>query len=426
MSPKNILLLISIVSHQYYCTWATSGLDHDHGFICEPDEKYETYIASNLESLREKCSKLTDCIDRLLAEESAIVVLKGENISLNKTCGLIYKPEGGNYTTLRGKCSATERDEIRSDLETNINEQLDNNRTWRPVNTCLKNKYGESQRTTRVEEICTLAKIRKEICNNTSTHRIIQSFFNLEIQNLQCRCKLLESNKESDSSSDVMPVGGIVGIGIGCFVVIVAIFSIILFCYRRKHKLKSKQNNPNVIYMPAPGSDSAVYQELYDDRNYKGFSQSQPPSLPSRYVQHSSITQDDSGYLEPVMAGMKYRPMPPIPGQASNPGYESPPRYSQYERESAAVEEDAENGYFKPLPNETEGTGDVQATITATMQESNGYEEVSGSRTSIPLEDAPVPTNPVPAKRSKIEKPQEDSHYYVLESGATKDERNTV
>ncbi|XP_055874938.1 uncharacterized protein LOC106073996 [Biomphalaria glabrata] len=400
-------------------------MDHNHNYDCVPDAKYHDYIQHNLDRLKEKCSKLTDCIDKLLEEENAIVVLKGDNISLNKTCGLIYKPENGNYTTLRGKCSPIEREEIRSDIEDGLNDMLDKNRTWKNVNTCLKNRYGDIERTTRVEEVCLLAKNRKEICNNTTTHKTVERFFNSEIQNLQCRCQLLEhEGEENETSSNEMSTGAIIGIGIACFVVLVAIFCLIFFCYRRKHLKKSK-NKPNVVYMAPPGQD-AVYQELFDDKIYKGFPPNQPPNLPSRYVQHSQI-QDDSGYLEPVMAGMKYRPMPPIPGQASNPGYESPPRYSQYEKDTATPEVDTENGYFKPLPEPSSGTLNAQADSDKERSENSGYEPLSGSRSSLPLEDAPVPEAPIPAKRSKSGNKSEESHYFELENGgASKEDRNTV
>lgn len=50
-------------------------------------DKYEEYIKRNLESLKAQCSHVTACIDKLLAEVSVTVLLKGDNISLNKTCG---------------------------------------------------------------------------------------------------------------------------------------------------------------------------------------------------------------------------------------------------------------------------------------------------------------------------------------------------
>ncbi|KAK7004982.1 hypothetical protein BgiMline_006530, partial [Biomphalaria glabrata] len=111
------------------------------------------YIDKNADILKEKCSKLTGCIDKLVTEENQLTIITGDNISLNKTCGLVYRTNNDTYTTLTGKCEATEREEIREDLENNLQNQLDNNKTWKGINTCLGNLYGYTERTNRVEEI---------------------------------------------------------------------------------------------------------------------------------------------------------------------------------------------------------------------------------------------------------------------------------
>ncbi|KAK7004979.1 hypothetical protein BgiMline_006527, partial [Biomphalaria glabrata] len=69
---------------------------------------------------------------------------------------LVYRTKNETYTTLPRKCSATEREEIREDLENNLRNQLDNtkNKTWQAINNCLKGLYGHTGRTNRVEEIC--------------------------------------------------------------------------------------------------------------------------------------------------------------------------------------------------------------------------------------------------------------------------------
>ncbi|KAK0046200.1 hypothetical protein Bpfe_024387 [Biomphalaria pfeifferi] len=385
---------------------------------CEAVETYAAYIDKYAEYLKEKCSKLTDCIDKLLTEENQLTIIRGENISLNKTCGLVYRTENSTYTTLKGKCSATEREEIRSDLENNLQNQLDNNRTWKGIDTCLNNLYGNTERTNRVEEICLRARIRKEICNSTNNHRTVEAFFNNEIQSLQCKCKLL-----TQSAGLKMPV--IIGIGVGSFVLLLLIFCLIFCCYRRNRKRKRAQTNRSVVYV-AGSSDGQVYQEVLDDKSYNGYRQSpqaNPPSLPSRYIQHTPGAQDDGGYLDPVMIGMKYRPMPPIPQQNSNPEYDNPPRYSECDKD------DVDNGYFRPLADPVKDVANSSKPSTATADVS-GLEQASDRDPTTPLEDAPVPSSvllgPVPAKRTKKEDRKVESHYYLLEDGAQKDGMETT
>ncbi|KAH9508407.1 hypothetical protein Btru_055171 [Bulinus truncatus] len=131
---------------------------------------------------------LTDCIVRLI-EESSFSILRGESISLTKTCGLVYKPANDNYTNLPGKCSPFERDEIRSDLERDFHFQLtDENNSWSTVSTCLTNKYGNDQRTTRVEEICLLVRNKTEICDKI-TFKLVEDFVSEKITSLHCLCK---------------------------------------------------------------------------------------------------------------------------------------------------------------------------------------------------------------------------------------------
>ncbi|KAI8794656.1 hypothetical protein BgiBS90_005032 [Biomphalaria glabrata] len=159
-------------------------------------EGYAAYIDKYADILKEKCSKLSDCIDKLVGEETQLTIIRGGNISLNKTCGLVYRTNNDTYTTLTGKCEATEREEIREDLENNLQNQLDYNKTWKGIDTCLRNLYGNTERTNRVEEICLRAKIRKEICNSTQSHRLVEAFFNDEILNLQSKCKQIAKSDQ--------------------------------------------------------------------------------------------------------------------------------------------------------------------------------------------------------------------------------------
>ncbi|KAK7004978.1 hypothetical protein BgiMline_006526, partial [Biomphalaria glabrata] len=54
---------------------------------CNAVGTYADYIKKYADILKKKCSKLTDCIDQLLAEENQLTIIRGENLSLNKTCG---------------------------------------------------------------------------------------------------------------------------------------------------------------------------------------------------------------------------------------------------------------------------------------------------------------------------------------------------
>ncbi|KAH9508408.1 hypothetical protein Btru_055172 [Bulinus truncatus] len=378
---------------------------------CQSADTYSEYIANNRDYLKDKCSKLTDCIDKLLSDGNTLTVIKGEHISLNKTCGLIYKPENTNYTTLTGKCSATEREEIREDLETNLQNEMDKTDSQlKDVKNCLEKIY-KNNRTTRVEEICLRARVKNEICNKTTTHKSAEVFFNKEIQNLQCKCKHI-------SQEDGMPLEIIVGIGAGSFIILIFIFLLIFCCYWRKQKLlKRKKTERSVVYVPGGGSDAPVYQEVNDDKSYRGYQQSpsgQPPALPSRLISQPA-GQPDGIYLEPVIAGMKYRPMPPVPQQMSNPGYDNPPRYSQCDID------DADSGYFQPMPDPVKVGG---LTFTEPVVEPMGI-DVNDARSSIPSEDAPFPSDaplgPVPAKRTKKDDRQVESHYFLLEDGNVKD-----
>ncbi|KAK7004984.1 hypothetical protein BgiMline_006532, partial [Biomphalaria glabrata] len=114
---------------------------------------YDSYIAANLEYLKAKCSKLTNCIDRLVEGENPLHILSGQGVSLNRTCGLIYKTVNGSYTSLFGQCPETEREEIRSELETHIDLQLRGNKTWGSLKRCLANT-ASADGMSNLEQIC--------------------------------------------------------------------------------------------------------------------------------------------------------------------------------------------------------------------------------------------------------------------------------
>ncbi|XP_059139685.1 uncharacterized protein LOC131927841 isoform X2 [Physella acuta] len=371
---------------------------------CETLGTYNEFIGEHLTAMKKSCEEYIGCINNLLETENPLVVLKGGNISLNRTCGLISPNENGNYTTLRGKCSLTEREQIRSYTDTVLTQTYNDDRAWKNVRTCINNNYGSLERTTVLDDICRLARQQKEICKavGPNVHNRVEDFLNKQIQNLQCTCRKLEDKGPGDHDHVSLPM--LIGVGVGVFLLLVLVIVLILVVYRCR-KSRKKKRSQNVIYLPAPNSETPVYQEVFDEKGFQRYGHSvsnNPPSLPNRY------NQDEPAYLEPVVAGSgyKYRPKPAIP----NPGYEYPPRYSQYEKEIA----DGENAYFDPLPSPSaEG----------------GYEKIAEARSSLPLDEPPVPQEialkPVPAKRVGSDKKTE-SPYYVLEDGANVDTRNTV
>ncbi|KAH9508405.1 hypothetical protein Btru_055168, partial [Bulinus truncatus] len=211
------------------------------------------------------------------------------------------------------------------------------------------------------------------------------------------------------------PLGMTIGIGIGCFVVLVTIFGLVFFCYRRGQKRKTKKPTQNVVYVTRD-SDTHVYQEVSGERVHASFQQSHPDKNLGRNNQS-------------MMSGMKYRPMPPVPQQAPLMGYEQPPRYSQCDL-------DDDDGYFKPIPDPVKATGGSCAdtvagfapvgdgsAVASALNDSIDLGDGSGS-SSVPFVEASTqfsaPLGPVPAKRTKKEDRKVESHYFTLEDGKNK------
>ncbi|RUS76557.1 hypothetical protein EGW08_015689 [Elysia chlorotica] len=409
-------------------------MSHGHGHdsvACETSSKYTGYIESHLDKLKSKCQSLTACIDLLLLDENPLVVLKGEDISLNKTCGIVSRTSNQEYRTLNEKCTQQTRLEIHDDIEHHLKIAVTDG-GWGKFNRCLENAYGDKDEYPLVDKVCMLAAKEKELCR-PSVHRQAESFFNEQIQHLKCTCESLQHGHEHS-----FPVAAVAGMTVGGILALILI-AVTCFCVYKRRKSKKKKKSPNVIYLPAPNAEQhhvyqdMIYQEVFDDRPYQSNAfcmspSSNPPTLPTRYTSEPKAKEEEPAYLEPIELGSQkrsYRPALPKRGQpTSNPNYDAPPEYTERE------EKPEDGAYFQPLPTppgtptEKEDSGyDKLLRPQELRTPPEGYETVEEARSSVPLEEAPrlvipvedVPLGPVPASRTKKSERQTESHYFVLE-----------
>nr|KAI8766759.1 hypothetical protein BgiMline_004429 [Biomphalaria glabrata] len=371
-------------------------MEHKHQHVCQASGAYDSYIAANLEYLKAKCSKLTNCIDRLVEGENPLHILSGQGVSLNRTCGLIYKTVNGSYTSLFGQCPETEREEIRSELETHIDLQLRGNKTWGSLKRCLANT-ASADGMSNLEQICLKARNKTEFCSGFS-HTAVEKFLNTEMRDTQCVCQEL-------FKSDELPTAVIAGIGVGCFVAVIAIFLAVFFVCT--HKLNRKKTGNRVTYTHGPDAQVCI----------KGLNATSPVdntlSVSTRYNPRLMPREDVT-----VMTWMKYRPVPPIPDQTSTPDLECPPRYSQCELDAA------DDPYFEPIPEPTGEALDKEypRRLSLTSSQSLQYvDPISSLRTEAEPSTPDMSFRPVPAKRSKITEKKMESQYFEIESEPTLD-----
>lgn len=396
---------------------------------CGASDKYNIYIETHLQRLKSKCKSLLSCIEQLLADQSTVAVIKGEDIDLNKTCGLVSKTGSVGYRIQTDKCTLEARNEIHDDIDHHLKDAFTEGevRLGKQFKNCLENSYGDKERLPMVDKVCGIAERQKEMCNNYRLHRRVEQFFNEQIDQLKCSCKSIQATHEQ--GAPIAAIGGVIGGGI----LFLALIVLLCFCFYKRHKSKNKKKAPNVIYLPAPNADHHVYQEVFDDRPYQTSafsmtSSSNPPTLPTRYTPQPKAKDEEPAYLEPVEMGSQrcsYRPALPKRGQpTSNPNYDQPPEYSEQEKKP-------EDGvYFQPLPTPPEspksredGAYDKLMRPQETRIPPEGYETVEEARSSVPLEEAPrpviplddVPLGPVPATRTKKSDRQTESHYFLLE-----------
>lgn len=58
---------------------------------------YNEFIGQHLTAMKQSCEQYIGCINNLLETENPLVVLKGGNISLNRTCGLVIFTYTNSY-----------------------------------------------------------------------------------------------------------------------------------------------------------------------------------------------------------------------------------------------------------------------------------------------------------------------------------------
>ncbi|CAG5131395.1 unnamed protein product [Candidula unifasciata] len=377
---------------------------HEHSNNCEEElsAKYAEYVEAHLEQLRAQCQKISICVDDLLADENIIAIINGYDLSIKKTCSLVYKSTSQTFSNFSKECTSKDRESIHAEFEDHLTYQIENDKpVWKNVTKCLEKNYGISETPTYVDQICGLAYNKTQICN-ASTHKTIRDFFNDQIHHLKCTCKALQTSQLS------MPL--LVGSAAGVILLLFLLFVIGFFCYRHKKSRKRQKQAPNVIYLQAPNADNnPVYQEIMDDKPHQGYKQPSslnPPSLPVRYttpvvnppVTQFGVHEDAHGYLEPVAASSRFRPTLPLPGQ-SNTGYEVPPDYTQ----------DDDDGVKKAIID--------GSCLEPVDDEDKGYDTLGRNKTGVEASKAEmVPLGPVPAKRTKKDDRQTESHYFELET----------
>ncbi|BFZ02908.1 hypothetical protein BsWGS_05947 [Bradybaena similaris] len=381
---------------------------HTHSDNCEEElsAKYAEYVEEHLEELRTECKKINTCVDELLADENIITIINGYDLNIKKTCSLVYQSGSETIRNSTKRCTPKDREHIHGDFEDHLTYQLETEKpAWKNVSKCLEKNYGNSITTaTNVEKICGLAYNRTQICN-ANTHKTIRDFFNDQIHHLKCTCKALQLNDGSGKFSMPVLIASVAG-GILLLFILCAIVGFI--CYRRKKSKKRQKQASNVVYVPAPNADNyPIYQELVDDKIHPGFKQPpslNPPSLPARYTPMANssdgtqftVCEDTQGYLEPVAASSRLKPNLPFSGQP-NPGYGIPTEYAGVEGMDPA---NTDSAYFEPVDDEDKG-----------------YDTLSRNKASM---EAPkpgmVPLGPVPAKRTKKDDRQTESHYFELET----------
>uniref|UniRef100_A0A0B6ZDC9 Uncharacterized protein n=3 Tax=Arion vulgaris TaxID=1028688 RepID=A0A0B6ZDC9_9EUPU len=396
---------------------------HKHGDNCleELSKKYTEYIESHLDTLREKCAHINVCINVLLEKGNSLSVIGGYDLRLNKTCSLVYKNSYETFGNFTDKCTSVDREDIRDDIEQHLQHQI-NVLEWKNVKRCLDNKFGDTERSSYVDEICGLAHNKTQICSGTSAqaHNRVKNFFNDQLHHLTCTCRALKINETSSHVSIPILAAAVAG-GV---LLLLALFAIGFICYRRRKSQKRKAQAPSVIYVQAPGTEShPVYQEIYDDRTYPGYNKSspvKPPNLPLRYVPspHTSRTthlaqqqEDADGYLEPAAVSLINRPKIAIPG-ATNPSYGAPPKYV----ENISADEDA--SYFEPIPSPVE-------------DEDKGYDTLDRMKLGLDKSAAVktadgAPSVPVPAKRIMKDTIQAESPYFLLEKDGDSRQESSV
>lgn len=425
------------------------GTDDDHNhdkdrtnFSCKPmTGQHSGYIEKNLEILQRKCREFQACTDELYSAENFHRVLAGQDFQLKNICGLLYKNgTAASYGSLGEKCSETEREAIRQDIEDSLTRTLadrprdQTNATWTSLKRCLNRRPGDTE--TYVNKVCRKkAQSRnttKEgfLCLNHEVDTTIEQFFNHELEHLHCSCAALTASKAEESVS----LKGKIGMGVGLGLIGLLFIIIIVLC-RRHHKLKRRLTKERLRYLPSPfamDEASAVYQEI-GDMNPNAMRRdgcavgnpgypltNRPPTLPVRYVKNSDMTRSqnnltgigDNEYLEPLADLPDIRHLKPgeIQQPLSNITYDlakhpdavpDPPRQSgPYEKvDFSSIRRDSgeEDGGYSTLGRRTSG------------KKASAGEASKDSEETVPLNSTP------PAEADAKAAEEKEPKYFILE-----------
>ncbi|XP_059139606.1 uncharacterized protein LOC131927795 [Physella acuta] len=321
---------------------------------CDKTDFDNNSVESHTDLLRKKCVQFDECIDQLYTQANGIIIGSTKDVNLKPLCSFLARSSNTS-----DNCKKDDKIEINKFL----NHRMTSNNTFKLC--------WEGRAKTPFDNVCSDVQASSIVCKVNSTQRIAREFVNQELRNLECGCRQLNEIQKGG-----LPKSVLIGVGIGGFLILVIICLVSYICCKRnKSKKKKRQTMPNVIYVS--NKEDPVYHEIRDDKI--------PPKLPSRNedmlpgMKINCQQMEEHTYLDPVIKGMQYRVSRSMMRETSNPGMDSPPSYSQSERDAV---ENGDSGYFVPLPDTIDDQG---RQLTA----------------------------PVPAKRTKIP----ESPYFTLEEG---------
>ncbi|XP_071083338.1 uncharacterized protein [Haliotis cracherodii] len=331
--------------------------------MCPPiSAKHAKYIQAHLKELRAQCNGFNHCLNELYSQENTLLILQGKDIELTHICSLV-QPHSDDEVSF--SCSDAERSMIRQDLATHLSELLsdeednhvgddhnhaqqigqeavseggqsrrrrdeghghvENNQSqsrakldpadhhkkeWAQLRKCIDDKHPDEP---SVDAVCMLQNYNRTIhvCGSKAMHHTVESFFNKQLQHLQCTCDSLPAARS--------PLYLIIGGAVGGFVLISLIIILLCLVVRQKKKNKKKKKHGDdkwqVSYAAGDAEDASAYSEISDVTlplsKYRAEALKQKqregspgPSLPDRYIKvpPPGTVKDLTGsieYLEP-------------------------------------------------------------------------------------------------------------------------------
>ncbi|XP_067683449.1 uncharacterized protein [Haliotis asinina] len=321
-------------------------MSHDHtDDECEVqvhESKHAKYIKAHLKELRDQCNGFNHCLNELYSQENTLLILQGKDIELTHICSLV---QPNTDDEVKFSCTDAERSMIRQDLATHLSELLsdeddnhvgdDHNhalvfrqkpvsegaqsrpkrddahahkenrgseskarldkddhhyREWPQLRKCIDDKYPDES---SVDAVCMLQNYNRtpHVCGSKAMHHAVESFFNKQLQHLQCTCDSLPAARS--------PLYLIIGGAVGGFVLISLIILLLCLVVRQKKKNKRKNKTGDdkwqVSYAVGDAEDASAYSEISDVTlplsKYRAEALKQKqregspgPSLPGRYI----------------------------------------------------------------------------------------------------------------------------------------------